>query len=187
MRLKELGWKPTGIDVSDRAVQSARSLSIEAHHCNLASFARTAPRRFDLIRFASVLEHLEDPLTNLRHAAQLLENGGRILLILPNSDSWMFRVFKSYWFALELPRHLCHFTSRTLSLAVASAGLSIESIHLSTRPRDLQRSLAYVFPRLRRTLESGMARRILSPFVGLLDVVGGGDQMVAVLKRALDP
>jgi glycosyltransferase involved in cell wall biosynthesis len=47
--------------------------------------------RFDTILFADVLEHLPDPDAMLIQAAGLLNNGGKILVSLPNAVHWSMR------------------------------------------------------------------------------------------------
>ncbi len=54
-------------------------------------------RRFDAVVFADVLEHLDEPASALATGAQLLREGGRVLLTVPNGfgpfeiESWLSR------------------------------------------------------------------------------------------------
>ena len=44
-------------------------------------------QRYDAIFLLHVLEHLEDPVAVLRHAASLLTPGGRMFLVVPNGNA----------------------------------------------------------------------------------------------------
>jgi hypothetical protein len=46
-------------------------------------------------------------------------------VVVPNSDSWGSQRYRSLWRALDVPRHLMHFTPRSLHLVAARAGLKV--------------------------------------------------------------
>jgi SAM-dependent methyltransferase len=75
-------------------------------------------RRYDLILMLDVLEHFEDPGRALRHAATLLNEGGRILLTVP-----AFRVLWTHHDVLN--RHFHRFTKRQLDAVALGAGLVV--------------------------------------------------------------
>jgi len=67
-----------------------------------------------------------------------LKPGGIFYTMMPNIDSVGARMFGSYWYALELPRHLYHYSPRTLKTAARSSGLQEVSVtthrHLFVEP-----------------------------------------------------
>ena len=81
------------------------------------------PEFFDAITCIHVLEHVYKPKEVMARIANWLRPGGVFYLMIPNIDSAAFRFFKSYWYALELPRHLFHFSPKTLNDAAGGAGL----------------------------------------------------------------
>jgi SAM-dependent methyltransferase len=186
-RLREFGWSARGIDSSPAAVAAATALGVTAEVATLAEFRARSREAFDWIRLASVLEHLPDPLEGLRACRALLGPGGRVQVILPNSGQWLFHVFRSRWFDLDLPRHLFHFTPATLAMAAQVSGLAVESLRLRPNPRGLQRSLGYAFPSLAAAASSRLARRLLSPPTTLLAWLGQADEIEAVLRAEADP
>jgi len=118
------GWNVTGIDVSVRAVEQVRSeLGLTAHLGTLPH-SDLAPASFDAITMWHSLEHVHDPLNTLREARQLLAPGGKIVVAVPNIDSWPFRWFGAHWFGLDVPRHLTHFTPTTLVQMLQRAGFA---------------------------------------------------------------
>lgn len=83
---------------------------------------------FDAITCIHVFEHLYKPKEVLEKVASWLKPGGVFYTLMPNIDSAAFRFFKSYWYALELPRHLFHFSPRSLFYLADSAGLRVLSL-----------------------------------------------------------
>ena len=75
------------------------------------------PKKFDIITFNHVLEHITDPVTVLKQAAALLKPDGHLAVIVP-----CFRAVYTDFFFLE---HCSHFTEKSLNVASALAGLSI--------------------------------------------------------------
>lgn len=73
-------------------------------------------RRYSLILFLDVLEHLDRPEESLRAAAGLLDNGGTVLITVP--------AFPQLWTRHDdLNRHRTRYTKRTLSELLDRAGL----------------------------------------------------------------
>jgi SAM-dependent methyltransferase len=141
------GWRVTGLDVSAPAVERIRS------DLGLPALAGTLPHPllepagFDVITMWHSLEHVHDPLTVLQEARRLLAPGGRLLVAVPNIDSLPFRWFGPAWYALDLPRHLTHFTPRTLDLMLRQAGFHPGSVRM-VRHSDWLRASARLACRL---------------------------------------
>jgi SAM-dependent methyltransferase len=86
------------------------------------------PGSFDAITCFHVFEHLYYPRKVLQQVSRWLKPGGIFYALMPNIDSAGRRVFNSYWYALELPRHLYHFSPKSLSRLAASVGLEEVSL-----------------------------------------------------------
>ena len=90
-------------------------------------------RMYDRVLIRHVLEHLPDPIRVLRWLSGLLAPNGRVLISVPNIESRQAQDCSDRWIGFDAPRHLWHFSPRTLSKAVRTAGL--QPIHLSTVER----------------------------------------------------
>jgi SAM-dependent methyltransferase len=121
LKMRELSWNVTGLDVSPAAVERVRQLGLQAFVGTLPHLD-LEPASFDLITMWHSLEHVHAPLTVLREARRLLAPGGQLIVAVPNIDSLPFRWFGSAWFGLDLPRHLTHFAPSTLQLMLQRAG-----------------------------------------------------------------
>lgn len=124
LKMQALGWQVEGVEVSPTACAAARAAGLTVHQAQLAD-ARLPADSFDVVRIWHTLEHVPDPALVLREAARLLKPGGTLLIGVPNAGGWMARLFGSYWFDLDVPRHLWHFTERDLRRLVAGAGLQV--------------------------------------------------------------
>jgi SAM-dependent methyltransferase len=75
---------------------------------------------FDVITGFHVLEHVDSPKQVVGKLWEWLKPGGILYLHVPNIDALEARIFRSYWYGLELPRHLYHFSPASLSRLFAS-------------------------------------------------------------------
>lgn len=84
--------------------------------------------QFDLCVYWHVLEHLHDPRASLSEARRVLKPGARLVAAVPNFESFQARWAGGVWFHLDIPRHLFHFTPRSLAALVARAGFRVDRI-----------------------------------------------------------
>lgn len=88
----------------------------------------------ELVYGIHVLEHVDDPLRTLRHAADLLAPGGSVQFLTPAGDSDGVRAYGAAWWMLEDPTHVRFFTAESLRRAAASVGLL--DVHVTRPPLD---------------------------------------------------
>lgn len=74
------------------------------------------------------LEHLADPAGALRDAAAALAPGGLLVVAVPNAASLQAALFGDRWLALDVPRHLFHFTAAALTGRLAELGLRVTTV-----------------------------------------------------------
>lgn len=137
----EAGMRVRGIEPSAAAVAYARqNYGLDVHHGTLED-AELSAASFDIVVMWHVLEHLPDPVRSLRKVAELLTPGGLLLLAVPNFGSVEARVFGRRWYSLDAPRHLVHFTPKTLRAVVVAGGLEPVEFVQSTGTAGLVYSL----------------------------------------------
>jgi SAM-dependent methyltransferase len=108
------GWKLHGIEIAAATAETARAATGADIFVGDVLQAPFPPGSFDVITCFDVLEHVYQPREFIAQAWEWLKPGGIFFTRLPNIDSWEARLFGSYWFGLELPRHLFHFSPRLL-------------------------------------------------------------------------
>jgi SAM-dependent methyltransferase len=126
--MKGPSWKLCGIEMSPAVAARATARTGAAVFVGDILDAPFLPHSFDAITCFHVFEHLYNPLEVLRKVAEWLKPDGVFYTFMPNIESAGARLFKSYWYALELPRHLYHFSPRSLKALAHSAGLEEVSV-----------------------------------------------------------
>jgi len=151
--IEKRGNRVTGIESSAEAVAVARMRVSEVIQADLQNHP-LAGRRFDVIIFADVLEHLPWPIGVLRSYLDLLKDDGSVIVSLPNVGIWSVRLnlllgrFRYEETGVLDRTHLRFFTRRTAREMIESTGLKI----------------------VRRTYNPGLVR----PFVPLAKKLLGG-------------
>jgi SAM-dependent methyltransferase len=102
------------------------------------------PNSFDVITAFDVLEHVYDPREFLEQVQMWLRPGGIFFAKLPNIDSWEAKIFGTYWYGLELPRHLSHFSVESLRNLVCDLGFRETRIKANDQGSHMGHSMRYV-------------------------------------------
>jgi SAM-dependent methyltransferase len=143
--LRARGFAAIGLDSSPEAAAIAwRTNGVPALCGDLAHAPLGAATCAGVTMF-HVLEHLYDPRAYLDAARVLLKPNGRLVVQVPNADSWQFRLLGSRWNGLDVPRHITDFRARDLEALLAAAGFEVlRRKHFSLRdnPAGLSTSLA---------------------------------------------
>ena len=104
-----------------------------------------APGSFDLITLWHVLEHLWAPRRDLRIVRSLLKPGGTLIVEVPNFDDPLRRLFGRSWSYIDVPRHLLHFTPRTLRNFLEDAGFTIATLECTGTFRPYSVTISSLF------------------------------------------
>ncbi len=140
-RMADQGWQVIGLDAAVGAVRRVQEeLGLQALVGTLPH-ADLAPCSFDVITMWHSLEHVHEPLEILREAFQLLAPGGKLVVATPNIESLPYYWFGPSWFGLDLPRHLTHFTPKSLRSILEASGFRVENVRM-LRHSDWLRSSA---------------------------------------------
>jgi SAM-dependent methyltransferase len=121
--LKGGPWRLYGIEASLPTAERARALTGADVFAGDVADADFPPNSFDVITCSDVLEHLYEPYEVFQKVSSWLKPGGIFYIFVPNILSWEARMFRSYWYALDLPRHLHHFSARSLARLATSVDL----------------------------------------------------------------
>ncbi len=126
-QLRECGWSPVGVDLVEGPLKQARAAGFEVHHGTLDSVMFEAAS-FDAVFGWMVVEHVPRPRETLQAIHRVLRPGGQFAFSVPNVSSWESSVFGRHWRGYDLPRHLQHFTPRSLTDILSDEGFEVETI-----------------------------------------------------------
>lgn len=129
------GWKALGIERNEDAASRARQTpGVEVTAKPLNEMPLDA--RFDLIILFHVLEHIGNPVSLLKDCAGRLAPDGRVIVNVPNIDSWQSHFAGSLWLHLDVPRHLVHFSPHSLATTLEKAGLKLSDLRFASLEHD---------------------------------------------------
>ncbi len=83
---------------------------------------------FDVVTMWHVLEHVHRLDKTLGALKDKLAGGGVMLVAVPNADSYDARVYKQYWAAYDVPRHLYHFNQSSMKRLLQKHGLQVSNV-----------------------------------------------------------
>lgn len=84
-------------------------------------------KKYDCVTLWHVLEHTKDPVSILSFVRRVLNKGGRLVIALPNTDSYDNIYYGDKWAGYDVPRHQYHFNPKSINRLISTAGLEIES------------------------------------------------------------
>jgi len=125
--MQQYNWQVTGMEPDETTRQRAASL----HNINLLPadvFYDLSPLSFDVITMWHVLEHVHDLHKYIDQLKNVLKDNGTIFIAVPNYTSYDANVYKEYWAAYDVPRHLYHFSPESIRKLLSQHGLSLQNV-----------------------------------------------------------
>jgi 2-polyprenyl-3-methyl-5-hydroxy-6-metoxy-1,4-benzoquinol methylase len=133
--LKESGCSVTGIEINSKALEKAKPFLTEAVSGDIES-AQTwnsiEGKKFDVILFEHVLEHLTNPWQILNNSKNYLAKDGMVIIALPNISNahsrfdMFFGKFAYEDIGVMDKTHLRFFNQKTARELIAQAGMKVD-------------------------------------------------------------
>ena len=166
---KEAGWDVTGLEPSRWSVEQARERGHDVRHGTLDS-VHFEEGTFDVVTMWDVVEHLSDPLTELRRMHRILRPDGLLAVSTMDVDALFPRLAARRW-PWYMQMHLVYFSRRTLHNMLTKAGYRV--VEMTPHRRVVR--LSYLISRI---------EPYCKPLYQALDFAvrrtGQGDRLVAV-------
>lgn len=157
--LRKAGWQADGLEPDPTARRVAQD-DFGVALLDIDQLFSLPDHTFDAITLWHVLEHVHDLDGYLQQFQRLLKPGGSLLVALPNHTSWDAIHFGKWWAAYDVPRHLYHFSPRSIQHLSKRHRFSVASI----RPMWFD---AFYISLLSHQHKSGSNRWLASVVVGL--------------------
>jgi ubiquinone/menaquinone biosynthesis C-methylase UbiE len=134
---------------------------------------------FQLVIFWHALEHLSEPVRALQETNRVLQNNQMVCINIPNVSSLQARINLASWFHLDVPRHLFHFSKKSLIKLLNKNGYQIIRATSGDMLQNLYgwwQSLANIFTphdtnSLYRFLQGGAPRKTVPIFPLLIQLL----------------
>jgi SAM-dependent methyltransferase len=141
--MKGKPWTLHGIEISPSVAKTAEERTGAQIFVGDVLAAPFAPSSFDVVTCFHVYEHVYEPVKVMAKVQEWLKPGGIFYFLVPNIDSAAAKVFGSYWYGLEMPRHLSHYSPNALRAIGKAVGLEELSI-ITRREPHIEYSSRYL-------------------------------------------
>jgi 2-polyprenyl-3-methyl-5-hydroxy-6-metoxy-1,4-benzoquinol methylase len=125
--MKSNGWGIKGVEPDAGAAQKATLLNgIKID--DSSSLSSFIPESVDVITLWHVLEHVHDLHPTLTTLKSILKANGVMFVAVPNYQSFDAAHYKQFWAAYDVPRHLYHFSKKSMDNLMEANGLQIVKV-----------------------------------------------------------
>jgi 2-polyprenyl-3-methyl-5-hydroxy-6-metoxy-1,4-benzoquinol methylase len=119
------GWQIAGVEPSEIAREKATVLSDTSIVKNIEQINQ---QKFDVITAWHVIEHVPNLSETIEKLKILLKQDGVIFIAVPNYQSPDSIQYKNFWAGYDVPRHLWHFSKKSMTQLLHSQGLVVLEI-----------------------------------------------------------
>lgn len=123
--LKNKGWTIEGVEPSELARSKASHNTQQEIHTSLNEISG---KQFDAISAWHVIEHVPDLESTIQQLKNLLKKDGTIFIAVPNYESPDAEKYKDSWAGYDVPRHLWHFSKKSMNQLLQANGLKVVDI-----------------------------------------------------------
>jgi len=121
---KKQNWKIAGVEPNSSARKKANEKGIHLHS-ELKEFSES---KFEVITLWHVLEHLPDLESQIKTIVSLLAENGTLVIAVPNFNSYDAKHYGKFWAAFDVPRHLWHFSKKSIKKLFAKHKMELVKI-----------------------------------------------------------
>jgi SAM-dependent methyltransferase len=131
-QMRDRGWDVKGVEPNVDAANFGRSKKgLDIFPGSLMD-AKFPAGSFDYVRMNHSFEHMEHPNQILDEAYRILADNGKLMIGVPNRDSFNARVFGRFWYHLALPVHTFSYSVPTLSRMLLKHNFNVEKVVFNT-------------------------------------------------------
>lgn len=122
--MQDSGYQVVGIEPQPLGREKARKKGIQVFE-DQEEMHKKVTESFDFISLWHVLEHQPMFMESLEQYHHLLNDKGYLIIAVPQFLSFDAGHYKTHWAAYDLPRHLTHFSEKTLQQAATQKGFQL--------------------------------------------------------------
>jgi len=119
LRIARRYYEAEGIELSKWAAHLAKERGLTIHESCLADL--NSPEQYDVVTLWGVIEHLEDPKSEVQHIFRLMKKGGILCIWTGDVESLTARLLgKKWWYFMG--QHIQYFSEATLHSLLDQCG-----------------------------------------------------------------
>ena len=122
---QENGWEITGREPERKARNRAGEKGVL-----LEENQEKINYKYDVITMWHVLEHIPDLENQIIFLKNHLTDNGILVIAVPNYKSKDAQIYKQFWAAFDVPRHIWHFSKKSIQLIFEEKGFNL----IETKP-----------------------------------------------------
>ncbi|MFK7113002.1 class I SAM-dependent methyltransferase [Flavobacterium oreochromis] len=122
---KNAGWITKGFEPNLNARNLALSKGIEL----VNETQVISDHSVDLITMWHVLEHVPNLEEQIQELKRLLKPDGTLVIAVPNYKSYDAQYYGKFWAAYDVPRHLWHFSKKSIEKLFNNQKMKVTQIH----------------------------------------------------------
>ena len=157
LEAKRNNWNVHGVEPNLSAQKKAAQKGVTLK----PSISDLGTTRFDVVTMWHVLEHLPNLSEQIKTITSLLKTDGTLVIAVPNFKSYDALKYKSYWAAFDVPRHLWHFSRKSIPFLFKEYGLRVTD----TKPMLFD---AYYVSLLSEKYKSGKQNYLKALYTGFI-------------------
>lgn len=126
--MQKSGWQVTGTEKSKDARDFAKK-EFGLENLPAENLFELPEKSFDAITLWHVLEHIHQLNENMAAFFRLMKDSGKLLIAVPNHNSYDALHYKKFWAAYDVPRHIWHFTPLQMKMLGEKYGFRLTKLH----------------------------------------------------------
>lgn len=187
------GWDVYGVDLSLNAINKAKK-NIPKGYFFHGEFSKAGFKRryFDVIRADHVWEHIEYPFNFIVDCKEILKIGGKLILYIPNGESFNMDFFKKFNINVWIPFHVNMFSEKTATKILLNAGYKKVNIYYNTPTiyllLSINKLISFIFSKDKFSIYPPDFERILyiilAPFGSFLSKIKKGEELIIIAENS---
>ncbi len=154
---REQGLSIVGVEPNEKARKKAQEKGLKLEK----SLNNITKKKYEIITLWHVLEHVPNLFEYIEQLKYLLSEKGQLFIAVPNFKSFDAEYYKEFWAAYDVPRHLWHFSQKSIHTLFEAVDMEV----IKTHPMKYD---AFYVSLLSEKNKKGKTNALRSFFIGLL-------------------
>jgi len=184
-----LGFDAAGLELGTDAIEFARTaLGVKlAQHTIDRELAEKGPGSYDVISYFMVLEHVADPVEQVKYAAKLLSRDGLLVVEVPTGDSVSAMgdlAFPGQGLRQLVVEHIMNYTTKSVTYLVENNGFAVEGLWFLGQ--DMFNTVMHLAMQIPGFLETRLCNFLLDnndAFQKVIDERKLSDEVIVVARK----